>query len=351
MTARELVSSGLKVAIFDSKTVGSESSWAGGGILSPLYPWRENLVLTELTAVSRALHSEIARDLLDKTGIDPEWQQCGMLLLNVDDSEDARKWAKKHNFPIRQTGNDELEHDFSIKLQGCGISLWMPEVAQVRNPELIKALKTYLIQSGVEIFEQTRVNHLNIKAGKLRKIATTKGDFSSESTVVANGAWVSDLLPEIKIRPVRGQMLCYRGVQGFLKQIRLKNSIYLIPRKDGHILVGSTVEEAGFDKATTAEARILLSGKAEDILPGINKFPLVKHWSGLRPATPSGISYICPHPDIDGLYLNTGHFRNGILLAPGSARLVADLILNRPPIVDPDPYQYKAPKSASSNVL
>jgi glycine oxidase len=98
---------------------------------------------------------------------------------------------------------------------------------------------------------------------------------------------------------------------------------------DGHILVGSTVEEVGFDKSTTMEARHMLESKVRAMWPAITQFPFIKQWSGLRPATPDGIPVICPYPGVENLYLNTGHYRSGILLAPASARLVSDMILGR----------------------
>lgn len=342
MTARELMLSGQKVALYEAGSVGGECSWAGGGILSPLYPWRELAILSELTVVSQRLYPEISHELFEKTGIDPEWQQCGMLLLNVDDSDDVQSWVLKNQYPIELLNEDQLHRNFNVRVRNSGTALWLPKVAQVRNPRLIRALKSYLLQAGVDIFEKTRVNRLRTRGGKLQEIETARGNVSVPVVVLSAGAWSCDLLPAINIRPVRGQMLCYQAPRDYLTHILLKDNIYAIPRRDGHILVGSTVEEVGYDKTITTEARMFLAEAAEKLLPEINQFPLVTQWSGLRPATTSGIPYISAHPEIEGLYLNTGHFRNGILFASGAARLLADIILDRNPVVERNIFQFEA---------
>lgn len=327
MTARELCIAGQKVAILESKTVGSESSWAGGGILSPLYPWRETAELSDLTHWSQQFYPVLADELYEASGIDPEWERSGMKILSTEEQDKALDWAKNHKVLIELINNDDL---------------WLPDVAQVRNPLLISALKKHLEQTGVEIHEYTTVEKIRICDRQVKSVETTRGEYTSAVTVIANGAWGAELMPELAVRPVRGQMICYQATPGFVSPIIMKKGIYIIPRRDGHILVGSTIEEVGFDKGITDEARKRLSESAEDILPGINQFPVVGHWSGLRPATRGNTPYISGHPGVEGLYLNIGHHRNGILHAPGSARLLADIILKREPEISADVFQFPA---------
>ena len=315
MTARELLLAGLKVAVIDKGRAGMECSWAGGGILSPLYPWRESTALAELTLWSQQFYPDLANKLHAATGIDPEWQRCGMKIIATAEQDEALAWATSHTIPIDVSSSDD--------------ALWLPDTAQIRNPALISALKKYLQQAGVEIHEYTTVARFRIHNHQVEAIETSRGIFKSTVTVLANGAWGADLLPDLDIRPVRGQMICYQAMPGYIRHILLKNSIYIIPRRDGHILVGSTVEDVGFEKGTTEAARTFLAESAEDMLPGINHFPVISHWSGLRPATQTGLPYICKHSELNGLFLNIGHHRNGILLAPGSARLLTDIILDR----------------------
>jgi len=134
-------------------------------------------------------------------------------------------------------------------------------------------------------------------------------------------------------------MILYRGEPGAVSRIILSRDRYVIARRDGRVLVGSTLEEAGFDKSTTASAREALAAEAQRLIPALADSPIEHHWAGLRPASPEGIPYICTHPSLAGLYINSGHFRNGVVLGLASSRLLADILLEREPIVAPQAYK------------
>src|SRR5680860_1402300 len=144
---------------------------------------------------------------------------------------------------------------------------------------------------------------------------------------------------------VRGQIIVLNAPPGLVRRIVLFRGDYLIPRKDGRGLVGSTLEVSGFDKATTAAAREDLWTKATTWAPALRNYPIEYHWSGLRPGSPAGIPYVGEHPELRGLFLNTGHFRCGLALGPASARLAADLMLQRQPILAPEAYSVGAARS------
>jgi len=131
----------------------------------------------------------------------------------------------------------------------------------------------------------------------------------------------------LNIKPMRGQILLYQIPQNSLEHIVYNNGFYLVPRRDGHLLAGSTLEDVGFDPRTTEEVKIELQAKAEAIMPSLKDAPVIQHWSGLRPGTPDNLPTISAHPSIENLYLNTGHFRYGLTMAPESARRIADLIV------------------------
>ncbi|MCK5905761.1 MAG: FAD-dependent oxidoreductase, partial [Gammaproteobacteria bacterium] len=141
-----------------------------------------------------------------------------------------------------------------------------------------------------------------------------------------------------EVSPVKGQMLLFDAKPDTLPYMILDNNHYLIPRRDGKILVGSSVEHSEFDKSTSTEIKGLLFSFATELFPTLKDFPLCKHWAGLRPGTKQGIPYIDKHPEIKNLAINAGHFRNGLVMGPASAQLMADLILDRQPCVDPEPY-------------
>jgi glycine oxidase len=137
-------------------------------------------------------------------------------------------------------------------------------------------------------------------------------------------------------------MILFLARPGQINHITLCQDRYVIPRRDGHVLLGSTLERTGFVKATTAEAKEELYRTAVEMFPILKRTPIEDHWAGLRPGSPSGIPYIGAYPGIEGLYLNAGHFRNGVVTGPASARLAADLMLGRVPIADPAPYALDA---------
>ncbi|HEM47619.1 MAG TPA: FAD-dependent oxidoreductase, partial [Alphaproteobacteria bacterium] len=174
------------------------------------------------------------------------------------------------------------------------------------------------------------------------------GRLGADTVVVAGGAWSAEIMREmipLDVVPVRGQMLLFRAAPETLHRILLQEGRYVIPRRDGRVLAGSTLEYVGYDKSVTEQARAELWEAAVRLVPALADCPVENHWSGLRPGSPEGIPFIGKVGNISGLYVNAGHFRNGVVLGPASARLLADLILERSPIVDPAPY---APSRARS---
>jgi glycine oxidase len=165
--------------------------------------------------------------------------------------------------------------------------------------------------------------------------------------VIAGGAWSAALLRDtgldLPVTPVRGQMIQFKARPGLLRHIVLDRDHYLVPRQDGLILAGSTLEHVGFDKSTTQAARDLLRERALQLVPALADCPIVRHWAGLRPGSKDGIPLIDEHPQIRGLYVNAGHYRNGVGMAPASARLLVDRILHRESFTQFAPYSLQAP--------
>ncbi len=351
LTARELAQAGLYVGLVERGDTGREASWAGGGILSPLCPWEMPEAVTRLADWGQRAYPGLAAELREETGIDPEWTPSGLLILDIDSAVRAAQWAAAHGAALQLLDDRAAVAAVEPGCRGADAALWLPEVAQVRNPRLMRALARSLQLRGVTVKTQTEVRAIRLRDGRVRGIETSTGAFEAERVVVAGGAWSADLLAplgvDIDIRPVRGQMLLYRATPGLLSRIVIEQGHYLIPRRDGHVLAGSTLEEAGFDKSTTVDARVALARFAEGLAPALAGVEVVRQWAGLRPGSPSGIPYIGAVPGIGGLYVNAGHYRNGVLLAPGSARLLSDILLRESRIVDPAPYAVRALSSAT----
>jgi glycine oxidase len=341
LSAYELALAGRSVVVIERGQAGREASWAGGGILSPLYPWRYPEPITRLALWGERRYPALVEALRLEGGVDAEWTRSGMLSLAVSDVDLALAWARQHAIPLELI-NDSALRVLEPSLAAEGPAVWDEALAQVRNPRLLAALKQVLRKRGVDIRENTAVEGVVARNGRLAALRTAQGELAAQQCLVAAGAWAGALLARtglsLPIRPVRGQMLLFRAIPGLVKRIVLKDSRYLVPRRDGHVLAGSTVEEVGFDRATTAIAREELRAAAIALVPALGNYEVEHHWAGLRPGSPDGIPYIGEHPDIRGLFVNAGHYRNGIVLAPASARLAADLMLGREPLLDPTPY-------------
>jgi glycine oxidase len=345
MTARELHAAGVEVMVLERGEAGRESSWAGGGILSPLCPWRYPAGVAALAAWSQAHYPELAAALMASTGIDPEWTPSGLLSLDSAEEVPAFAWAEANACRLERLTAREVRAREPALAQVTRSALWFPDVAQIRNPRLMKALRADLLARGIGLREGLEARHLRIEEGRVTGVGTDTGVLDADTVVVAAGAWTGAFLRALglhaDVSPVRGQILLLRARSGLLRSIVLRGELYLIPRRDGRILVGSTVERAGFDKSTTPEARVNLHAAALALAPSLGGAEIEAQWAGLRPGSPGGIPFICPYPDIAGLYLNAGHYRNGLVLAPASARLLTDLITGRPPILAPAAYSWR----------
>ncbi len=346
LTARELIQDNYQVTLIEREQLAQESSWAGGGILSPLYPWRYPDSVTALAGWSQAVYPELCQSLMQATGIDPELIGNGMLIIAAGDHVAAENWAQRQQQQLAHISQSHLAQLEPSLAEPAQSALWMPTVGQVRNPRLAKALAVDIEQRGVSILTDRPVIGLKYSNGRVAGILTKSSELEADAVVICAGAWSAELLkpylPTPEIRPVRGQMLLFKTKPGVISRIVLEENHYAIPRKDGHVLFGSTLEEVGFNKTTTGIARKELYTLATERFPVLKDYPLVKHWAGLRPGSPAGIPYIAAHPDLKGLYINAGHFRNGVVLGPASARLMSNVVTGADPILPIGPYTLDA---------
>lgn len=350
MTAYELRQNGLKTAVFDKSAAGAESSWAGGGILSPLHPWEQPEAVLRLAGWSQRVYPALARELLESAGEDPQWIPSGMAFLANHSIPAAADWLVRRNRPFALYRRSEFEARHPGIRADRDPVLWLPDIAQIRPPRFTRALAAHLRRLGVDLHEHRGVERIETKEGRVRGVAAGGEFYAADRVVVAAGAWSGDFLRSAlddramppPVAPVRGQMIAFQTEPGTLNTMAISPDVYLIPRGDGLVLAGSTVEHAGYDKSTTPEAAETLRQAAVAAAPALEGLEIAHHWSGLRPGSPEGIPFIGPCPGAEGLFINTGHYRNGLTLAPASARLLADLMLGRPPIADPAPHRFPA---------
>ncbi len=335
LTARNLQTQGLKVAVIDKGTLGRAATWAAGGILSPLNPWQQNKTAQSLIEEGQHSFATLAKDLNHETGIDPEYFQSGMLALDIDEKSQALTWAKQNTQTIELVSEHALYKREPNLAKNIQQALFLPNVAQIRPPKLIAAIHQSLQQRNVRLYENTTVTELICQANEVIGVSTTLGKLFANKIILASGAWTRNLLQkhtsnieDIDIEPIRGQILLYKTHEKLLSHIILKKKAYLIPRQDGHILCGSTLERVGFENQITTKARRKLKNIAHELLPTLEEYEPIKQWSALRPGTKRDSPYICQHPEISGLYLNSGHYRYGIIMSIASARIMTELVAN-----------------------
>ena len=357
LTAHELFSSGMDVLLLEKGPLGGESSWAGGGIISPLYPWRYEDSVNVLSERSKKTYPELSEYLLEKTGVDSELLCSGLFTVTPDESSEysgtsssdrkktmdwIKKWSINASFINGADAVLEIEKTVGDKIEQ---GIWMPDIMQIRNPKLVQALKKLFDVLAIPFQEQIKVEELIIKNNKVCGVKTNKKTFYADKVIIASGAWsaqFSETEKSVAVTPVKGQMIMYKGAADLVKRIVLSEGHYIIPRKDGRILAGSTLEKIGFDKTVSSSALDELHQAAVELVPLLDTLPVERQWAGLRPGTEKGIPYICRHNEVEGLYVHAGHFRNGIVLGAASAELMADIVLERTPWCDVRPYAIDA---------
>ncbi len=342
-TARELAIQGAKVALFDKGELGKESSWAAGGILSSMRPWVESPASVALSEQGKILYPDYVELLKQKTEIDSEYIQSGLVIIDKDHAAKTKEWARDKNVNL-----EENVQNISCDINFPNHSVLLPDIAQVRPPKLLKALRKSLNSLSVSIYENTKITNLGIKNNQFQFVEFDEGKVVADAVIITAGAWSKSLLgninKEINIKPIRGQMICVKPEHKILDKIVLDSSHYFIPRRDGHILIGSTMEDVGFVNETTEVAKEELLEWACSICPEINNAQFVRHWSGLRPSTTANIPIIGQISGFKSIYLNTGHFRKGILQAPASAKLLVDNLSGKDSFMDIESFNLECQK-------
>ncbi|QER40246.1 glycine oxidase ThiO [Acinetobacter suaedae] len=347
MTALELAEHGCSVDIFDQQQAGQAASWAGGGILSPMYPWRYAPEVNQLAQYGKSLYQSWNEKLYPITGIDFQIHNTGMLIFDQEDFQTGLNYATQHNEPMQQC---DLLNRIQLETVNPHISkqfdqaIYFPQLANVRNPRLLQSLIHYLKQHPcVRFFEHCIVEKLIIKNKTVHGIETEDHQqYFADQVVLTSGAWSNywqqQVQRKIPVHPVQGQMLLFKSPENWLPTMCMNRVMYLIPRQDGHIVCGSSMSECGFSTAVDAQTQQDILSACLEMVPELAQFPIVKRWAGLRPSSPHGIPYIGAMPELNRLWANFGHFRNGLCMGAGSAKLLAQLMLDQKTFVDPHAY-------------
>ncbi|MGF1478847.1 MAG: glycine oxidase ThiO [Cyanophyceae cyanobacterium] len=324
--AVELKLRGTSVTVL-SRDFSQAATHAAAGMLAPDAETLAPGPMRELCFNSRWLYREWTRKLEEISGVDVGYLPCGILAPTFEgsssaDDESSAVWLDREAINLYQPG-------LGAEVQG---GWWYPEDGQVDNRCLAKALLQAARSLGVDLQEGVTVEAIAQKHGQVDTLLTSAGPMTAETYVLATGAWANQLLP-LPVRPVKGQMLSLRmpreAHQPFpLQRVLYGEEVYLVPRRDGRLLVGATVEEVGWTPHNTPTGIHQLLEQGMRLYPGLQEWAIEEFWWGFRPGTPDE-QPILGVGSCDNLSLAIGHYRNGILLAPVTATLLADQILQQ----------------------
>ncbi len=331
--ALELARAGLRVAVFDRQQAGQEASWASAGILSPAPENPGMVAMVPLGKASLALYPEFVGLVEEISGKSTGFRPKGTLeaLFSHDTKAELSTIIALHHGlglkaePLRAEDARELEPALSEEVEAA---VFRPEEGSVDNRTLTAAILKAAERSGAEIFSGDGAKAIWRDGDRCAGLVLQNEKVEAKWTIIAAGcfsATIEGIAPYVPVRPAKGQMAALRADDLKMERVLWSETIYLVPRNDGRILAGATLEYAGFDKRTTAGGIEKILSAAIDLAPGLANARLEETWAGLRPDSPDHLPILGP-TDVDGLLIATGHFRSGILLAPITARLVREWI-------------------------
>jgi glycine oxidase len=322
----ELRKRGASVLLLERGEPGREASWAAGGMLANCGD-ESPAALKPLADRSAAMYPDFVAEIEDASGLKVDLRANGTLLfLAADQDPDHIRGAQRLPAPLAQ-----LEPHVS----GHARPVVFLRERSVCPRALVNAVLKAARHRGVEVKHGEQVASTDLAEGRATGVKTTKTAYGAAKIVNCAGAWAGTFGPQaFPTRPVKGQMVCFALSRPKLLQHVVRSpEIYLIPRSDGRLLAGATVEEAGFDKRTVVETIQSLERAAISMLPALSDALVLEAWAGLRPGTPDGLP-ILGATETPGYFAATGHFRDGILLAPVTARVMAQVLCGETPQED-----------------
>jgi glycine oxidase len=337
--ALDLREAGLSVTVIEKGIPGAEASTAAAGMLAPQLEAKMPGPFLDLSLKSRAMYPAWASKLGSSTGIDVAYVASGALQVAFTDEERAaleaaEAWQRAAGLRATLIDRAALRALEPELAPTAGAALWLPDDHQVDPKQLLAALTVACANAGVSIVNGT------VRGVQSDGVVLDGQLIRAETVVVAAGAWSSlvqgaSVSPDT-VKPMRGQMASLRARIPPVKHVLKAGAGYVVPRRDGQLIVGTTMELVGFDKRVTVDGLRAVLGVAQQLVPSLASATLEASWAGLRPWTPDEVPMLGEVRP--GLVVATGHFRNGILLAPVSARLVRELVTGTRPSVPLGPF-------------
>ena len=343
--AQELALQQLTVTVLERGQIGQEASSAGAGILAPRAEMEEAGPLAQLLLASRKIYPEFVKQVSRRSGLSIDFSISGLLSVALDLEQQTELDRKRQQQTELGLEVQSFSREETLRMESCLnpellSALYFPEEGYVDNRELVEGVRLACLQLGVRLVPECSVLTVKAERDVVLGAETSSGFFASRRVVIAAGSWSGQIptgLPyALPVKPARGQMVAVKVPGLALRHVVYGSSGYLVPRKDGRVLLGSTVEWVGYDKQVTLDGVQQITASAVALAPALRSSTFIECWAGLRPFCEGGLPLLGP-TEIDGLYLATGHFRNGLLLAPITAKLMTEVIVARniPKILEP----------------
>lgn len=337
--ARELRLAGVThITVLDRSTSGREASWAAAGMLAPNAEAEHADDFYRFCAASNNIYPDFVRELADETGINIDYRKCGTIEVALSEDDAARLSAKFERQKLKGFSVEALEAGDMLRLEpyiapNALAGIHYPDDGYIDNRQLVEALRVHLRQSGVEIIENCSVESVCLDGDRVVGAIAGGRTFDADITILATGAWSSLIKIGVRplpfsVKPIKGQMVSFADPLLDLRKVIIAPGAYLTPRADGRILVGATVEDVGFDNAMSPTPIENLSEAARHVLPVLERHEISDAWCGFRPFAEDGLPIIGEIAGYTDLFIATAHFRNGILLAPLTAKIIAAKILS-----------------------
>lgn len=363
--ARELAGRGLSVRVLSRQPARATTSWAASGIFPPALDWPDATPGERLTALSTRLHWQWRNELLEETGIDNGLAACGGLYLAVHAAgrerleQEADQWRARgcrvEWLSPEAVAGQEPELAAAAASGLIQAAMHLPEESQIRPPRHLQALEASCRLRGVEIVTDAELASVACDGERITAVESQTQAYTAGVWVLAGGAWSHTFAdafgPTVRPRPVRGQIVLLRTAQPVLSHVINVGLEYLVPRPDGRVLAGSTLEDAGYDFGTTPPAISRMLQFADRLVPALTTAEIETTWSGIRPGSPDGLPWIGRSPTAANGYVATGHFRAGWHQSTGTAQLLADLITGAEPPLDTAPFAVDRPISGNDSTL
>jgi len=351
------VREGLRVTLLERERPASRASWAGAGMLN-CRPWPRTKTpdYHDLVQASKKRYPVWAERLREETDIDIGLYQCGALELYPESRATPNGLqnlermlegcAARDVRAQRVTPAEAKELEPGLNIDGLVTAVHLPDDGQLRTPRLGKALATSCLQREVDLREGVDVADVWVKDDKTLGVVTRGGEkIAAGNVVLSPGAWTAQfpslnrLVPRTaKIHPVRGQILCFQAPRPVAQRLFTVEHHYVVPRPDGITLIGSTMERVEFEAVTTPEGQADLQAFGARLLPALADLKPFTSWADLRPGLKGSHPILGPVPGVSGLMIATGHFRNGLILAPITADIIVALLQGKEPPVAIDPW-------------